>query len=78
MRSNDLHNFGFERVGSGCYRVTYTTGRGDYWVARINCMPMIDATLHADIAKISDIELLRDTVKFRGLHYSKNGEIIRI
>lgn len=74
MRANDLHNFSFKFRSSGCYRVTYTTeNRGDYWVADINEMPLIDATLNAEWARSKDIEHLRDSVKFYGTHYSSHG-----
>lgn len=77
MRANDLHNFRFKRIGSGCYRVTYTTdSRGDYWVASINDMTVIDATLNAEWAKTKDIEHLRNRVKLLGAHYSSKGDRI--
>ena len=31
MKANDLSNFTFRRSGSGCYNVTYVTGRGAYY-----------------------------------------------
>lgn len=72
MKSNDLHQFSFAKVSSGCYRVAYTTEfRGDYWVAIINDMTLIDATLNAEYARARDIGHLRRVVK-RGAHYSKN------
>lgn len=75
MKANDLHNFKFKLHGSGCYRVTYTTdNRGDYWVANINEMPLIDATLNAEWAKAKDIEHLRYRVKLEGAHYSVHGK----
>lgn len=58
MRANDLSNFTFRRNGSGCYRVTYTTGRGDFYTVNINDMIIIDNTLHADWAKLSTIKHL--------------------
>lgn len=77
MKANDLSNFTFERKGSGCYKVTYTTPqRGDYWVAIINDMTTIDDTLNAEWAKRKDIEHLRDIVKREGTHYSSNGKRI--
>ena len=30
MKANDLSNFSFTFAGAGHYKVTYTTGRGDY------------------------------------------------
>ncbi|RRC99064.1 hypothetical protein [Prevotella sp. OH937_COT-195] len=43
-RANDLSGFDFRFAGSGHYRVTYTTPtRGDYWVALITDMTLIDA-----------------------------------
>ena len=77
MKANDLSNFTFERKGSGCYRVTYTTPqRGDYWVAHVNDMTIIDATLNAEWAKVADIKHLRYIVKRDGTHYSSNGRKI--
>lgn len=77
MKANDLSCFSFRLVGAGHYRVTYTTPeRGDYWVATITDMPLIDATKNADWAKVSDIEHLRYVVKRRGTHYSSSGKII--
>lgn len=74
MKANDLHNFKFQRVSSGAYRVTYTTDfRGDYWVNRIEEMPIIDATLNTEWARAKDIEHLRHRVK-QGAHYSSNGK----
>lgn len=74
MRANDLHQFQFEKVSFGCYRVTYTTERrGDYWVANIRDMPIIDATLNEDWAKAQDIMHLRQIVKGHGAHYSCDG-----
>lgn len=74
MKANDLSNFTFERKGSGCYRVHYfTPQRGDYWVALVNDMTIIDATLNAEWAKVADIKHLRDVVKRDGTHYSSDG-----
>lgn len=77
MKANDLSSFIFNRVSNGAYNVTYTTpNRGDYWVARIEDMTIIDATKNADWAKCEDIMKLRSEVKRRGAHFSKNGERI--
>lgn len=74
MKSNDLSRFKFERNGSGCYRVIYTTPvRGDYYVAEINDMWLIDATKNAEYAKLSDILRLRAVVIRKGVHYSSRG-----
>lgn len=73
MKANDLHNFQFTKVSSGCYLVTYTTEKGDYYRNEINDMPLIDNTLHAEWAKLKDIEHLRDCVK-RGSHYNSAGQ----
>jgi hypothetical protein len=75
MKRNDLSQFNFQLVGSGRYRVTYTTERrGDFWIADINHLHIIEATLHADIAKAKDIEHLRYIVKREGIHYHANGK----
>lgn len=74
-KANDLSGFMFRKTGSGCYQVTYTTPeRGDYWVATINDMPLIDATKNAEWAKMKDIRHLRYVVKLHGIHYSSNGK----
>ena len=69
MRANDLSNFTFRRNGSGCYRVTYTTGRGDFYTANINDMTIIDNTLHAEWAKLSTIKHLAFLCRRFGRHY---------
>ena len=75
MKANDFHNFSFEYAGSGCVRVTYfTDNRGDYWVAHINDMGIIDDTRNAEWAKAKDIEHSRRMVKRLGGHYSCHGE----
>ena len=77
MKANDLHNFGFRKTGSGCYQVTYTTDlRGDYWVATVNDMTLIDATKNAEWARLRDIEWLRHIVITNGTHYNRYGERI--
>lgn len=71
MRANDLHNFHFDRKGSGCYKVSYwTEKRGDHWEAYINDMCIIGDTLQADWAKAKDIERLRHLVINHGTHYN--------
>lgn len=77
MKANDLHNFSFTKVSSGCYKVTYITdNRGDFWIAYINDMTLIDATKNAEWAKAKDIEILRDEVKRCGKHYNSHGQVI--
>ena len=73
MRANDLSNFTFRRNGSGCYRVTYTTGRGDFYTANINDMTIIDNTLHADWARLSTIKHLAYLCRLLGRHYHASG-----
>ena len=73
MKANDLSRFTFNLAGYGHYRVTYITGRGDYWRALIDDMPSIDATKNAEWAKVADIEHLRDICKRKGTHYHANG-----
>lgn len=75
MKANDLHNFRFEAVSGGCYKVTYTTDeRGDYWTACIDEMSIIDKTKNAMWAKTKDIKWLRYLVKKRGAHYDCMGK----
>lgn len=77
MKANDLSCFSFRFAGYGHYRVTYTTPiRGDYWIATINDMSLIDATKNAESVKAVDIRHLRDAVKYKGVHYSSNGKQI--
>lgn len=77
IKSNDLHNFTFDYLSAGHYKVTYTTDkRGDYWIAIITDMTLIDSTKNADVAKIKDIAWLRKKVINNGWHYNKYGERI--
>lgn len=73
MKANDLSNFTFKHSGWGCYQVTYTTGRGDSYVANINDMMIIDRTLYADWAKLSTIKHLAYLCRQFGRHYHANG-----
>lgn len=73
MKANDLSKFSFAFVGYGHYKVTYTTGRGDYWRALINDMMSIDRTKNAEWAKVDDIKHLRNLCKRNGTHYHSNG-----
>ena len=74
MKANDLSNFSFLLVGSGHYRVTYKTWRGDFWRAVITDMTIIDATKNAEWAKVADIKHLRYLCKLKGTHYHANGQ----
>ena len=77
IKSNDLSNFNFKHVGYGHYEVKYTTPvRGDYYVAIIDDMLVIDHTLHSEIATISSIRDLISIVKLKGIHYSSTGKEI--
>lgn len=69
MKANDLSKFTFRKVGWGHYRVTYKTERGDKYIATLTDMSTIDRTLHADLAKLSDIRHLAYLVRFYGKHY---------
>ena len=73
MKANDLSKFSFAYVGYGHYKVTYTTGRGDYWRALINDMMSIDRTKNAEWTKVDDIKHLRNLCKRNGTHYHSNG-----
>ena len=74
-RANDLSGFQFRLVGSGHYEVTYTNPhRGDYYVAIITDMTLIDTTHNAVWAKAKDIQHLRYVVKRGGTHYNKYGK----
>ena len=73
MKANDLSKFSFAFAGYGHYKVTYTTGRGDYWRALINDMMSIDRTKNAEWAKVDDIKHLRNLCKRNGTHYHSNA-----
>ena len=73
MKANDLSKFSFEWIYRGHYRVRYTTDRGDYYVATITDMPLIDATKNAEWARLCDIRELHSNVVRFGTHYHKNG-----
>ena len=76
--TNDMSGFQFQKNGSGCYKVTYTTPkRGDYWVANINDMWLIDITLHAECARRADVRHLREIVKRKGEHFSWDGRKLK-
>lgn len=75
-KNNDLKAFNFHLVWYGIYTVTYTTNRGDYWVATINDMELIDNTKNADTVKSKDIEILRRAVKRAGIHFNSDGKMI--
>lgn len=74
MKANDLSNFSFTFAGAGHYKVTYTTGRGDYYKALITDMPSIDRTKNAEWAKLGDIKHLANLCKRTGTHYHASGE----
>lgn len=77
IKSGVLSQFSFYRMDYGCYHVIYTTPlRGDYYSSIITDMTLIDSTLHADVAKIKDIKNLIRAIKLRGIHHSKNHDII--
>ena len=77
MRANDLSQFTFSFRGKGAYMVSYTTpSRGDYWVAYVTDMPLIDATKNAEYATTTAIRQLRMLVRRTGCHYNKHGQLI--
>lgn len=76
-KANDLSGFEFRISGSGHYKVTYTNPvRGDYYVATINDMEIIDETYNAEWAKAKDIQHLHYLVRLHGTHYSSKGKRI--
>lgn len=75
MKANDLSQFAFRHISSGAYAVTYTTKRGDFWIARIEDMTLIDATKNAEWVKYADIIALRDAVKRIGKHVHADGTV---
>lgn len=75
MKANDLSQFRFIFVGAGHYKVTYTTNRGDYYVALITDMPIIDRTKNAEWARLCDIKQLASICKRIGSHYHSDGRV---
>lgn len=75
MKTLDITDFAFQRKGYGCYLVTYTTKRGDYWLKTVTYMPIVDATLYAEEPKQKDLVALRKHVK-QGSHYSKSNKCL--
>ena len=66
-RNYPLDGFRFKKVSSGAYEVVYSS---DYdnkvsrcWIARIEDMTLIDATLNTDEPKRKDVDRLRYVVK---------------
>lgn len=74
MEKIQLSQFSFSRDGYGVYKVKYETKRGDYWVARIEDMGLIDDTKNSEEPTQRAFRNLRNAVKWNGTHYSKNGE----
>lgn len=55
-----IHDFRFEFVGRGHYRVTYTSPTtGKQWTTITHDMPLIDATKNSDNPKKKDLEFLK-------------------
>ena len=75
MKANDLSQFTFKLISSGAYRVFYHTKRGDYWIARVEDMTLIDETKNEEWARRRDIIALRDVVKRTGVHVHADGTI---
>ena len=64
------HCFKFRQTGSDTYRVMYKTPtHGDFYVATITDMSMIDAVCNAPDPKLKDMRMLRNMVKQEGIHY---------
>lgn len=63
----DIHDFKFEFVGYGHYRVTYTSPvTGKQWTTVTNNMPLIDATRNSEEPKKKDLEQLKRVCKWQG------------
>lgn len=77
MKANDLSQFTFTPISYGAYAVTYTTKRGDYYVARIEDITLIDDTRGRRICeqkvKVSSLKALRNEVKRNGMHFHSDG-----
>lgn len=59
-----LCHFTFVFVGSGQYRVTYTSpNTGKSWVATITDMTLIDKTKNSECPKRTDLERLKKAIK---------------
>lgn len=72
-KADKLSPFKFEKIGYGVYKVTFTTGHGDFYVAEIRDMPLIDATFNAENPRRMDVEWLKRMIKRKGHHFSKYG-----
>lgn len=60
----ELSDFGFEFLGKGHYRVTYTSPvTGKQWCNVTTDMPLIDATLNEDCPKRCDLVDLKKICK---------------
>lgn len=59
-----LCHFTFVFVGSGQYRVTYTSSNtGKSWAATITDMTLIDKTKNSECPKRTDLERLKKAIK---------------
>lgn len=59
-----LCHFTFVFVGSGQYRVTYTSpNTGKSWAATITVMTLIDKTKNSECPKRTDLERLKKAIK---------------
>lgn len=64
MASIRLCHFTFVFVGSGQYRVTYTSpNTGKSWAATITDMTLIDKTKNSECPKRTDLERLKKAIK---------------
>ena len=76
MKRKDLSQLEIRQVSYGLYRVKYTTKRGDYYVAKINDVELIEKAKDFAFRTNADIKRLTDHVRMMGDHFRKNGEEI--
>ena len=76
MKRKDLSQLEIRQIAFGLYRVKYTTKRGDYYVAKINNLELIERAKDFAFRTSADIKRLTDHVRLMGDHFRKNGEEI--
>ena len=76
MKTKDLSQFEISPIAYGLYSVKYTTNRGDYYIAKINNVELIEKAKDSYMRTKADIKRLADHVRLMGDHFRKNGEEI--
>lgn len=76
MKTKDLSQFEIRQTDYGLYSVKYTTNRGDYYIAKINDVELIEKAKDSYMRTNADIKRLADHVRMMGDHFRKTGEEI--